>query len=116
MLHIVFDKKLELVNDLESAIKYFEELKQFGLLRGRVNDRDSDLKIYYLKKLDYLKGRGLDISTIPEYHELPFLPCGDVFFRLNSYANSLEKSREEQIFLGENAYFCNTLTTKHISQ
>jgi len=96
MLRVIFDKKLENISDIESAKKFFQELNQLGLLRGRINDRDSALKKYYIEKLEYLKEKGLDVSTIPSYQELSFYPCGDVYFLLNSYITSLENAVEEK--------------------
>ena len=95
MLEMVFDKKLENVHDEESAKKYFEELIEFGLLRGRIKGKDEALEKYYKKQQEVLKSRGIDLSNIPSYSEKPFSPCGDVYFRYDSYIESSIRGRKE---------------------
>ena len=95
MLEMVFYKKLENVHDEESAKKYFEELIEFGLLRGRIKGKDEALEKYYKKQQEVLKSRGIDLSNIPAYSEKPFSPCGDVYFRYDSYIESSIRGRKE---------------------
>ena len=95
MLEMIFDKKLENVHDEESAKKYFEELIDFGLLRGRIKGKDEALEKYYKKQLELLKNRGIDISNIPNYSEKPFSLCGDVYLRYDSYIEASIRGRKE---------------------
>ena len=95
MLEMIFDKKIELVNDGETAKNYFQELINFGLLRGRINGKDEDLAKYYAKQKEVLVERGIDVSNIPNYSEKPFYPCGDCYLRYNHYLKASIKARKE---------------------
>lgn len=94
MLNMIFNKKIESVTDSDSAQKFFEELIQFGLLRGRVNNRDSKLKIYYLNAIEYLKQKGIDVSKVPPYRELEFYPKGNVYFLFDEHIENCEAAIE----------------------
>ena len=91
---MIFDKKIDSVVDLETAKKYFEELMEFGLCRGRIDGKDDDLKKYYLKQQKYLKKKGIDIHNIPNYQEKDFYPCGNCYLRFNSYIKSSIEARK----------------------
>ena len=95
MLEMVFDKKFLEVTDYETARKYFDELIEFGLLRGRVEGKDDSLEKYYEEKKELLKEKGIDISNIPSYIEKPFYPCADVYFRYNSYIESSIEAKKK---------------------
>ena len=95
MLRYIFDKKFKSVDDVESAQMYFNQLIEFGLLRGRINGKDDALKDYYNEKVEELKQKGIDATNIPEYSEKPFDPCANVFFRFDSYVESSIKARKK---------------------
>ena len=95
MLEMIFDKKFENVVNQETAQEYFEELINFGLLRGRIEGKDDDLKEYYNKQLGKIKEKGIDKRIIPEYKEKEFYPKADVYLRYNSYLESSIKARRE---------------------
>ena len=95
MLEMVFDKKFLEVTDYETARKYFDELIEFGLLRGRVEGKDDSLEKYYEEKKELLKEKGINISNIPSYTEKPFYPCADVYFRYNSYIESSIEAKKK---------------------
>ena len=94
MLEMIFDKKIELVNDSETAKKYFDELIKFGLLRGRINGRDEDLQKYYEKQKLFLKNKGIDISKVSNYYDEKFYPCGDCYLRYDKYIDDSIKAKK----------------------
>ena len=95
MLNMIFDKKFENVINEETAKVFFEELQNFGLLRGRIEGKDDSLKEYYNQKKEELNNKKIDSSKVSEYNEKKFNPCGDCYFRYNSYIESSVKLRKE---------------------
>ena len=95
MLEVIFNKKFEQVVDVESAKNYFEELINFGLLRGRFDGKDDALKEYYERQKQALASKGIDMSVVPNYTEKKFYPCGDRYLNYEHYIAESIKARKE---------------------
>lgn len=95
MLRTVFDKKFEMIDDEDTMKKYFEELIEFGLLRGRVNGKDEYLNSYYNNKKEELEKKDFDIQKIPEYEEKEFYQSGEFISFFDSYIDSCIELKQQ---------------------
>ncbi len=95
MLRTVFDKKFEMIEDEDTMKMYFEELIEFGLLRGRVNGKDEYLNSYYNNKKEELEKKSFDTQKIPEYEEKEFYQSGEFISFFDSYIDSCIELKQQ---------------------